>query len=268
MLKIKTLIDRQLVIQSWPYGGLSPMNWVIVALIFLSAALFTVETEPLFFNEYRGVIRAANITVLSAFAFEFILRLWSAGETQGIRGLAARTKYAGRLWLFVDFLAFAPELIVMALMSAGIELPVAVDGLRAIRLLRLLKLIRFLPGGRIVVEVLGEVAPQLLVSLLSALGVVYGAAVVIYYAERVHDPEHFGSVVRALWWSVVTLTTVGYGDVYPHTVIGKVLAGVIAILGVGIIALPSGIIAGAFMDRLQVERQRQSGRSADEKADA
>ena len=156
----------------------------------------------------------------------------------------------------------------MGLVSVGIEVPVPVDGLRAIRLLRLLKLIRFLPGGRLVVEVLEEVAPQLLVSLLSALGVIYGSAVAIYYAERTHDPEHFGSVVRALWWSVVTLTTVGYGDVYPQTSIGKALAGVIAILGVGIIALPSGIIAGAFMDRLQAERQRKSEQSLDEETDA
>ena len=72
---------------------------------------------------------------------------------------------------------------------------------------------------------------------------------------------------RSLWWSVITLTTVGYGDVYPVTVLGRIVAGVLAIIGVGIIALPTGIIAGAFMERLQAERVRQAGRRIRPRAD-
>ena len=237
--------------------GLSPMNWLILFLILSSAVIFTVETEPDLPHGADAVLKIANIAILAAFGAEFFARAFSAGETLGLKGFSHRSLYAGRGWLAIDFIAFAPESILLIALAIGWADPVSVSGLKAIRLLRLLKLVKFVPGGRLVTEVLSEVAPQLIVSLLAALGLVYGAAVLIYYAESATDPDHFGSIIRSLWWSVMTLTTVGYGDVYPHTVIGKIIAGLIALIGVGIIALPSGIIAGAFMDKLQEERMNK-----------
>ena len=234
--------------------GLSPMNWLILFLILLSAVTFTIETEPSLSIDADWVLKVLNVLILAAFGAEFFARAFSAGETIGLQGFADRSRYAGRGWLAIDFIAFAPESVLLIVLAMGWADPVSVSGLKAIRLLRLLKLVKFVPGGRLVTEVLSEVAPQLVVSLLAALGLVYGAAVLIYYAESATDPEHFGSIFRSLWWSVMTLTTVGYGDVYPHTVIGKIIAGLIALIGIGIIALPSGIIAGAFMDKLQDER--------------
>lgn len=267
MHRLRLWLDRQLVVDSSAGQGLSPVNWLILTLIILSAILFTVGTEPTIATRYPLLLERVNVVILVIFAVEFCLRLLSAGETRGLKGIRQRSAYTGRLWLFIDFLAFGPELILMLLIAAGADFPVAMEWLKAIRLLRLLKLINFLPGGKLVAEVLAGVAPQLIVSLLAALSLVYFAAVLIYYVEGSSDPEHFGSVIRSLWWSVVTLTTVGYGDVYPQTVIGKVLAGMIAIMGVGIIALPSGIIAGAFMERLQSERAKQDGRRIRPKGD-
>lgn len=237
------------------------MNWLILVLILSSAVIFTIETEPDLSLGADTALKIANIVILATFGAEFFARAFSAGETINLRGFSERSLYAGRGWLAIDFIAFAPESILLVVLAMGWADPVSVSGLKAIRLLRLLKLVKFVPGGRLVTEVLTEVAPQLIVSLLAALGLVYGAAVLIYYAESATDPDHFGSIVRSLWWSVMTLTTVGYGDVYPHTVIGKIIAGLIALIGVGIIALPSGIIAGAFMDKLQEERihKRKSG---------
>lgn len=260
MHRLRLWLDRQLVESSWPHGGFSPLNWFIFGVILFSAALFAAETEPLALEHYPEFLHVANRIVLFIFALEFALRLFAAGETHELKGLSARAVYAGRFWLFLDFLAFGPELVLLALLYAGADLPLTLAGLRTIRLLRLLKLIHFLPGGKLVSEVLGEVAPQLLATLITALGLIYLAAVLIYYAEGGINPEHFGSVGRALWWSVITLTTVGYGDVYPVTVLGRVLAGVLALIGVGIVALPTGIIAGAFMERLQNERARQAAR--------
>lgn len=256
MGRLKLWLDRQLVVQSWPGTGLSPLNWLVLILILLSTVTFTIETEPDLPGSVETLLGFVNVVIILVFCAEFFARILSAGETIGLEGFSDRSLYAGRGWLVIDFVAFAPEGVLLLILAFGLADPVSVSGLKAIRLLRLLKLIKFLPGGRLVTEVLSEVMPQLVVSLLAALGLVYGAAVLIYYAEGAVDSEHFGSVTRSLWWSVVTLTTVGYGDVYPHTVIGKVIAGLIAILGVGIIALPSGIIAGAFMDKLQTERAK------------
>lgn len=255
MHRTKLWLDRQLNIDSWDQSGLSPLNKLVFLFIFLSVVLFTVETEPGIYLHWGPIIDAMNAVILVSFAAEFSLRIWSAGETLGIHGLSGRTRYAGRAWLSIDFLAFGPELIVMALVLSGAAIPVSLGGFKAIRLLRVLKLARFIPGGRMVVEVVQSVWHYLLASLVAAVTLIYLSAVMIYLAERTADPENFGSVFRSLWWSVVTLTTVGYGDVYPQTVFGKITAGIIVILGVGIIALPSGIIAGAFVDKLRERRE-------------
>ncbi len=150
----------------------------------------------------------------------------------------------------------------MALVAAGVEIPISVEGLKAIRLMRLVKLARFVPAAQMLVDVIQSVWRQLLISFFLSATSVYFAAVAIYYAEGVANPERFGSISRSLWWAVVTLTTVGYGDAYPTTGIGQALAGLIALIGIGIIALPSGIIAGAFMERLEADRRAKQNNKA------
>lgn len=242
-------------VESWTGRGLSPVNKVILALILLSAALFAIETEDSLADHIEFQLRLASLIILAAFALEFCLRIWSAGENRGLRTIGQRVDYAGAFWLTLDFIAFAPELLLFMLVYSGVESTTSIEALKALRLLRLLKLARLLPGGRMVLEVIELVAPQLLVSLMGALGMIYTSAVLIYFFERTSDPVHFGSVLRSLWWSVVTLTTIGYGDVYPTTVGGKIVAGVIAVMGVGVIALPSGILAGAFMEKLRERKE-------------
>lgn len=259
---LRRFVDRQLTIDSWDRPGLSPTNWVLIVLIFASVVLFTLETEPALAGDWADALNSANLLILCVFGVEFLLRLWSAGETRGITGVRERSRYAGRFWLTVDFLAFAPELFLVALMAAGIEIPFSVEGLKAIRLMRLLKLARFVPAAQMLVDVIESVWRQLLISFFLSVTSVYFAAVAIYYAEGSVNPEHFGSISRSLWWAVVTLTTVGYGDAYPVTSIGRLLAGLIALIGIGIIALPSGIIAGAFMERLNADRRAKQKKDA------
>jgi voltage-gated potassium channel len=253
--RLRRLVDRQLTIDSWDRSGLSPMNWLLVGLIFSSVVLFTLETEPALAGAWANALNTANLIILCVFGIEFLLRLWAAGETKGISGIGARCTYAGRFWLVVDFLAFAPELFLVALVAAGIEIPFSVEGLKAIRLIRLVKLARFVPAAQMLVEVVQSVWRQLLISFFLSVTSVYFAAVAIYYAEGSANPEQFGSISLSLWWAVVTLTTVGYGDAFPVTGTGRFLAGAIALIGIGIIALPSGIIAGAFMERLEADRR-------------
>lgn len=249
--------DQQLNIRSRAGAGLSPLNIVIVGLILLSVVLFTLESEPRLDPALAEWIGRLNLVILILFAAEFALRIWSAGQATGIRGLGARATYAGRSWLAIDFIAFAPELLLVILISAlGDQYALSIGALKVVRLLRLIKLAHFVPGGRVLVETIYSVRNELLASVVIALGLIYGSAVLIYLTEHEANPNEFGSVLRALWWSVVTLTTVGYGDVYPSTVLGRISAGAIAIAGVGLVALPSGILAGAFIERM---RDRKEG---------
>ena len=255
--------DRQLIVKSWDRRGVSPVNIGIICLIGLSAVLFAIETEPALSADWSDVLALTNIVILGLFAGEFALRMWSAGASQSITGLRERIAYAEPVWFVIDFLAFAPELILL-IAFAVIGNPPAdwVVGFRLIRLLRFAKLMRYLPGVRVLIETIASVWSELLASVVLAVVLIFLAAVLIHLAEGHADPENFGSVPRALWWSVVTLTTVGYGDVLPHTLMGRIAAGAVAILGVGIVALPSGIIAGAFIERLRSERMKK--RRADE----
>ena len=150
----------------------------------------------------------------------------------------------------IDFLAFAPELFLILI---GLSPP---GMLRALRLMRLFKMARYFPAFRLVVNALWSCMQELLAALAVAVMLWYAASVLLYLAERNVQPEIFGSITRSMWWSVVTLTTIGYGDVVPMTILGKVLAGFIAVLGVGAVATPSGILAGAFM---QTFRARHEG---------
>jgi len=251
---MRAWMDRQLLLDSWDRHGLSPVNWVILTLILLSVVLFTIETMPGLSPGTARALDLANDAVLFIFAIEFALRLWCAGETRGVSGLRNRARYAGPFWLFIDVLAFGPELIVLLFLGmTGADLA----WLRAFRLARLFKLAKYFEPARVVIRVLRSVWRQLVVAAVIALLVIYGAAVVMYLFERETTPDAFGSIPSAMWWSVVTLSTVGYGDVVPATIGGRVAAGFLILGAIGLVSLPSGIIAGAFQDELRQRREQE-----------
>ena len=192
-----------------------------------------------------------NIIILCVFCIEFIMRLCVAGVDErfkGWNGLCAYVKSNGFM-VAVDFLAFAPELL---LLTIGVSPP---SWLRSLRVFRLFKMARYFPAFKLVVNALRSCIQELLVALSLSAVLWYLASVALYFAESEVQPERFGSITRSMWWSVVTLTTVGYGDVVPMTIFGKVAAGVIAVIGLGTVALPSGIIAGAFIEKYRERRQ-------------
>ncbi len=250
----RSWFDRQLLLDSWDGRGLSPLNWVILVLIILSVVLFTVETMEGLSPNTAFLLDLVNDAVLLIFAIEFCLRLWCAGQTRGVTGLRNRVHYAGRFWLSVDFLAFGPELIV--LIATGF-MGADMAWLRAFRLARLFKLAKYFEPARVVIRVLRSTWRQLLVAAVIASLVIYSAAVIMYLFERDTMPEAFGSIPKAMWWSVVTLSTVGYGDVVPATLGGRMAAGLLILGAIGLVSLPSGIIAGAFQDELRQQRERE-----------
>ncbi len=239
------------------FRGISVTNLFIVALVLLSFLFLALETEPALNSQpgWRAVFRVFNIFVVAAFAVEYVLRVVVAGLDPEYRGIGGRLKYMTRFYSVADLLAFLPELVVML---AGFGIPLI--ALRVLRLFRLIKIARFVPAFDIFGAAVKRAGMQLLTALAMALVLVYVSAVALYFIEGVggEQQESFASIPRAIWWAIATLTTVGYGDVYPVTPLGRMFASVIAIAGIGVVALPAGVFASAFSDEL---RERQDAKA-------
>jgi voltage-gated potassium channel len=240
--------------------GLSITNKLIVGLVLASFLVFALETEPDMPAEASAWIAAANLVILVAFGIEYVIRLWVIGEDPRYRGLLGRVRYVFTPFALADLVAFLPELLWLVAMPHNAGDP-ALMFLRVLRLVRLIKIARFVPAFEVLGAAMRRAGMQLVTALALALALVYVSAVALYFIEGVgQGREEFASVIRSIWWSVATLTTVGYGDVYPVTVGGRIAASIIAIAGIGVVALPAGIFASAFSDEL---RDREARRKAE-----
>jgi len=226
----------------------------IIALVLISLGALALETEAIrpdshFAPGFEEMLRQINAAIVVIFAIEFTLRFWSEGENPRHAGVAGRLRFLTRFITIADVLAFLPELIVLIFiphLHGG-----WLAGLRALRLFRLFKLARYVSAFAVVGAAVRRAGAPLLASLCVAAAQLYVSAMLLYFIEGQDNPESFGSITRALWWAVVTLTTVGYGDVYPHTVLGRVVAGLVAVTGIGIVALPTAILASSFAEEFR-----------------
>jgi voltage-gated potassium channel len=244
--------------------GLSTANSIVVALVLLSFLLFALETEPTIQGAARSWIEMLNLAVLGVFAVEYVLRLWVESEDPRYRGAMGRFRYAVSPYALADLAAFLPELLWLLLPHGGDDSMLMF--LRVLRLVRLLKIARFVPAFEVMGAAMRRAGEQLVTALAVALALMFLAAVLLYFIEGIGQTrEEFASIPRALWWAVATLTTVGYGDIFPVTVLGKIAAATIAVAGIGVVALPAGIFASAFSDELR-ERERARLHSATEQA--
>lgn len=177
-------------------------------------------------------LRLANGIVLFCFAIEYGLRLWAAPNRRG---------YATSFWGIIDLLAFLPMLLFYAFDTRAV---------RALRLVQVLRVLKFARYNKAVARMRGafrDIRDELTVALVLAGIVLYLAAVGIWIFEHEAQPDAFGSVFHCLWWAVATLTTVGYGDVYPITMGGRIFTGVILVIGLAVVAIPTGLVSAALM---------------------
>jgi voltage-gated potassium channel len=238
----------------------------IISLVLISLAALALETEAIrpdshFAPGFETFLRDINAAIVIVFAVEFTLRFWSEGENPRHAGFIGRLRFLGRFITIADILAFLPELIVLLFiphLHGG-----WLAGLRALRLFRLFKLARYVAAFAIVGAAVRRAGAPLLASLCVAGAQLYVSAMLLYFIEGENNPQSFGSITRSLWWAVVTLTTVGYGDVYPTTVLGRVVAGIVAVTGIGIVALPTAILASSFAEEFR-ERYEAHQRAIEE----
>jgi voltage-gated potassium channel len=251
----RSWLHHQLAPEAWRGHGLSPVNRIFLAIVLLSIVAAIVQTEPTIGGAHPVPFLLLNTIFAALYTGEYALRLWSVGAAKEYRGLRGAARYALTVLSVVDLLAAIALWLDVALGVPGIYGAL----LRLVRVLRVLTLTRRSDTGsakRIPVHAVRSRAVELMLSLGLAGQVLLVSSTLLYAVEGHDQPEAFGSIPRAMWWAVVTLTTVGYGDVHPLTTIGKVLAGLTAITSIAIIALPAGILAAAFSDAFQELRHK------------
>ena len=201
------------------------------ALILLSLVAFVVETEPGLDPSTRAALRAFEVFTVAAFTVEYALRTWAAERP---------ARFVFSAWGLIDLLAILPFYLGTAIDLRSIRV------LRLLRLARMLKLMRYNRAIRRFRFAFQAIRAELTLFLAACGMLVYVVSVGIYYCERAAQPDAFGSIADCVWWSIVTLTTVGYGDAYPVTVGGRVFTTFVLVIGLGVVAVPSGMVASAL----------------------
>ncbi len=232
--------------------GLSLVNKLLVICIIVAAAFAILETEPELVSGRQPLFRTAELIFGAVFTLEYVVRLWIVPENpEYARYRFPRLRYAVSFPAIIDFLAIVPTFVTLGASGGGSLL---LRFFRVLRILRLAKLGRMSRAWHDLSQAVTERRHELLLTISIAGIVLLVASTMMYWAEAGAQPDKFGSIPRAMWWCIVTLTTVGYGDAYPVTLLGKSLAGLVAIAGIGLIAMPTGILAAAFSDVVQRRR--------------
>lgn len=205
--------------------------YFIQILILVSIVAFSIETVPDLEPSSRRILRIIEIFCVIVFTLEYLLRIYVADK---------KVKFIFSFFGLIDFLAILPFYL-----SFGFDLR-SLRALRFFRLFRILKLMRYNRAIKQFSRAISMAKEQILLFLFVTLILIYFSAVGIYFFENKVQPEHFASIFDSLWWAIITLTTVGYGDVYPVTIGGKVFTFFILMIGLGIVAIPTGIISSAL----------------------
>lgn len=231
---------------------------VIITLIIINVISVIADTFnlPLIVQQILYYIEIFSVIV---FTIEYILRVWTSDLIHPeLPKYKARIKYIFSFMALIDLFAILPFYLPFIF---PIDLRV-LRMLRIIRLLRIFKVSRYTTALTTIANVFKAKKTQLLSSIFVCVLLMIIAAVLMYNIENEAQPEAFDNAFDALWWAVATLTTVGYGDIYPITVLGKLLSAVIALLGIGLVAVPTGIISAGFTEQISKNREE----SKDEKA--
>ena len=215
---------------------------LLSVLIVLDISAFILETSPPLDRDYHWLFRSIGIFSTLVFTVEYGLRIWLCTVEHRFRhSLWGRLRYALTPMAIVDFISTFPFYLLLVFHNLAF-----LKTLRLLRLARILKIGRHSKSVRSLAKVIISKQEELFVTLSIISFLLIIASSLMFFAEHDAQPEAFSSIPAAMWWGVVTLTTVGYGDIYPITVTGKLLGASLACFGIGVFVLPAGIVASSF----------------------
>ena len=226
----------------------------LLVLIIANGLAVILETVKPLEAKYSWYFFLFEVISVGIFTVEYLLRLWAITLKPSFQGpVSGRVRYALTPLALADLLSILPFYLPFAL---TVDLRI-LRLLRLFRLFRLFKMTRYVESMRTFHNVFRAKRAELTLTVIMILLLLIFASSAMYAAEHEAQPDKFSSIPETLWWGVVTLTTIGYGDVYPITSVGKVIGGIIAFLGIGLFALPAGILASGFSEELQRRRAKR-----------
>lgn len=228
------------------------VNVSLIVLILLNVIAIIFESVDTVYARHERAFWYLEVFSVAAFTVEYLARVWSSID---LKGASDSSPVRGRIRYMLTPLALV-DLIAILPFYLSFYVTLDLRFLRCLRLLRLFKLARYSPALSALLDVIQKEAAALLAALVVLLILLVMSAVGIYMVESDVQPDAFGSIPGAMWWAIATLTTVGYGDVVPVTNAGKVLGGVIGLLGIGMIALPAAIMASGFAENIRSRKRR------------
>lgn len=230
------------------------LNYSIIILIVLTVISIILQSFQSLYTSYNWLFNYFELFSVSIFTIEYVARVYVSNLTvDGSNSKKSRLTYIISPMAIVDLLAILPFFIPFII-------PIDLRFLRILRLTRLLrvfKLNRYTKALKTIAKVIESRKDELLSSIFILSFVLLFSSILMYYAEFDAQPDAFPNIGASLWWAICTLTTVGYGDVYPITSFGKLIASVITVLGIGIIALPTAIISSGFLEEVQKRKNKQ-----------
>lgn len=227
MKKIKNIVE-----ESDTLGG-KVFDFTIQILIVISLITFSISTIPDLTESSIRTLQIIEIFTVTIFTVEYLLRIIVADR---------KRDYIFSLYGMIDFLAIMPFYLGFAVDLRSVRV------LRLFRLFRILKIVRYNDAMKRYKQAVLDIREELVIFFLATLFMIYVSAVGIYYFEHSVQPEEFKSVFHSLWWAVATLTTVGYGDIYPITAGGRIFTFLILMVGLSIVAIPAGLLASSLQE--------------------
>ena len=239
-MNIKSLL-KKIILENDSKAG-KVFDIIIYSLIFISIIDFSIGTIPNLSPEFHDFIYLLEVITVIIFTVEYILRIYVSENS---------LKYIFSFYGLIDLLAFLPFYLATGLDFRSVRI------FRFFRLLRIFKLFRYTKAVNRYKKAFSLIKVELTIFLMAALFLIYLASVGIYYFENEAQPDKFSSIFDCMWWAIVTLTTIGYGDLYPITVGGKIFTSIIVLIGLGIIAIPTGLFASALTRTTQIEDEKK-----------
>ncbi|MEB3343814.1 ion transporter [Okeania sp.] len=230
----------------------------IITLIILNIIALIISTVEDIYQQYQTCLDSFEIISVTIFTIEYILRVWSCNIAFGYKHpIWGRIKFIFKPLVIIDLIAILPFYLPLLLPNL-----IFTRSFRIFRIFRIFKITRYSNTTKLFAQVIKSKQEEIIIAIFTGIILLVTSASLMYFAENEAQPENFPNIPAAMWWGVVTLTTVGYGDIYPITPLGKFLGAIAALIGIGIFALPTGIIGSGLIEEIQKKQALNQGKES------